>query len=743
MKKTILFGVLFVFCVSLMWSQDTNQDDIKVGLVLSGGGAKGFAHIGVLKVLEEANVRVDYIGGTSMGAIVGALYASGYSAKQLDSIFQVVDFDKLIQDELPRSVKSFYEKEDEERYAVTLPFNNFKLGFPSSISKGQNIYNLLARLLSPVSEVNDFSKLPIPFFCIATNIETGESVKLEKGYLPEAILASGAFPSLFQPVEMDEKVLIDGGVVNNYPIDEVRAMGADIIIGVDVQDGLATREELTSAIGVLLQVNNYRTVNDMVGKKQKTDIYIHPNITDFTVVSFDKGKAIIKNGELAGKEKLEVFKDLAKKQKVKPAKRVCAIQDSIYIQSVSFSGNNRYSRAYLSGKLRIRAGDRISFEDINSGTSNLLATGNFDAIRYKLKPTENQGYQLMLFLQENKDKSFLRFGVHYDDLYKTGALLNITQKNLLQDDDITSFDFIVGDNIRYKFDYYVDKGFYISYGLKSEYNYFTSPVSYDFLEPYIDNPVVGVNKINASVSDITNQLYLQTVLKEEFSISVGVEHRNFRVSTETIVEDDQEQRTYLEKSDYFSVFGNLKLDTYDNKYFPKRGLYFNGDIHFYAFSSDYSGLFDEFTIAKAKMGFATPLTHNLSMNFVSEGGFKIGRTELNTFNFMLGGYGNNFVENLVPFYGYDFVSLGGNSYLKSTITFDYEIFKKNHLMLSANIANVEDYIFDNEKWFKSIDYTGYALGYGIETFLGPAEVKYTYSPDTGEDYWFFSVGYWF
>lgn len=151
----------------------------------------------------------------------------------------------------------------------------------------------MVQLLQPVNHINEFDKLPIPFFCMATDVETGESVRLESGYLPEAILASGAFPSLFEPVEIGERLLIDGGVVNNYPLDELKDKGVDIIIGVDVQDALADRETLTSAPGILLQINNYRTVNDMREKSKKTDIYIHPDISKFNVVSFKEGMEII------------------------------------------------------------------------------------------------------------------------------------------------------------------------------------------------------------------------------------------------------------------------------------------------------------------------------------------------------------------------------------------------------------------------------------------------------------------
>ncbi len=158
----------FIVIVTLMLSnsffaQAELQEDIKVGLVLSGGGAKGFAHIGVLKVIEEAGIRIDYIAGTSMGAIVGGLYASGYNAEELDSIFTAVNFDNIIQDNLPRKAKTFYERDDNERYVISLPFENFKLSLPSSLSKGQNTYNLLAKNLDHVSSINDFRCLKFCF----------------------------------------------------------------------------------------------------------------------------------------------------------------------------------------------------------------------------------------------------------------------------------------------------------------------------------------------------------------------------------------------------------------------------------------------------------------------------------------------------------------------------------------------------------------------------------------------------
>lgn len=751
-NKATIITLLFALLGVVGMAQNTSESKPpKVGLVLSGGGAKGLAHIGALKVIEEAGVKVDYIGGTSMGAIVGALYASGYTSQQLDSIFRSTDFNNLIQDNVPRSAKTFYEKEDSERYALTLPFDNFKVSFPQAISGGQNIYNLLVQLLFHVKDVQDFGKLPIPFMCMATNVETGEEVLLNKGYLPEAIVASGTFPSLFEPAEIDGQLLIDGGVVNNYPINQVKAMGADIIIGVDVQHDLATRESLSSATEILLQINNYRTVNDMKKKSKETDVYIRPDIDAFSVIAFDKGKQIVKSGEEAAKIKLDQLKQIAQSQNVslKPRKNIKLV-DSLTVNRMIIKGNEQFTRGYIKGKLRFNLAEKISFEELRQGMSNLSATGNFSAIRYDLL-SNGLGTDLVLKLKENPTKMFIKMSAHYDDLYKSAALINLTKKNFLMKDDVASFDFILGDHIRYNMQYYQDKGYYWSFGINSRLTDFDSETDFaqiqrNFKVP--DDP--NIQNINLDVTDLTNQVYLQTVLKEEFAFTVGAEHKYLNYSTRTLNQVDSEidisnsnQRTTFEDSNYFSAFSQIKLDTYDDKYFPTKGLFFDGDIHFYAFSSDYNENFSEFAVVKAKFGGVFSPLHNLSINLGAEGGFKLGTSQVASFDFILGGFGNDFVNNFVPFFGYDFLSLPGNSYVKGLGTLDYKFARKHHLLFSANYANVEDDLFRTGDWFEEPSFSGYGIGYGFRSFLGPIQIYYSWSPEISESNVFFSVGYWF
>lgn len=746
MYKVPIYIVILLLFVSLTAKaqEKTFQKEPKIGLVMSGGGAKGFAHIGVLKVLDSLNIKVDYIAGTSMGAIIGSLYASGYTGKQLDSIFKSLDFDDVINDNIPRAAKTFYERDNSEKYAVTLPFEKFKIKLPSALSRGQNVFNLLSKLTLHVTEINDFSKLPIPFFCIATNIETGEGTILDKGNLAQAVAASGAFPSLFQPVIIDDKVYIDGGVANNYPIEALKAKGMDIIIGVDVQDGLADRKDLTTAPDILLQINNYRTINDMVKKAKETDIYIKPDISKFTVISFSEGTNIINSGETAALKKLHDLSVLPKRKHRAKLNLEDVARDSIVINDVNFKGNNRYTRAYILGKLKFKPHTTVSYVDFNRGVNNLVATNNFDIFQYEFHKTPGRkGYDLEATLQETEVKTFLKFGIHYDDLYKSAALVNLTRKRLLFDNDVASFDLGLGDNVRYNFEYFIDQGFYWSIGLRSRYNQFHKNVSAEFYLNAGEEPIQGLNKLEIELRDQTNQFYLQTLFRKDFSFALGAEHKRLKIKSETLNTDQNRGEILFENTDYLSVFGTLKLDSYNNKYFPKDGFYFSGDFHWYLYASDFNKDFTQFSIAKADMGYAFSPLNKLACNIFMQGGFRIGENSPNSLKFALGGYGNNFINNFTSFYGYDYLSVLGNSFVKTTVSLDYEIFKKNHITLAANYANVEDNIFDTGEWFSVPSYSGYAIGYGLETFLGPLEAKYTYSPELKSGIWFFNLGFWF
>jgi NTE family protein len=732
------YVVLFAILFSLnSFSQDKKQDSVrrpKIGLVLSGGGAKGFAHIGVLKVLEEAGIKIDYIGGTSMGSVIGGLYASGYNASQIDSIFKKTNFDELINDYIPRSSKNFYGKKNDELYAIVLPFSNFRVGIPEALSKGMYNYNLLSSLTRNVRHVRDFNKLPTPFLCIGTNIETGEEVLLNKGNLVQAMMASAAFPSLFTPVEIDGKLLVDGGVVNNYPIKEVRNLGADIIIGVDVQDDLLNRKGLKNATRILVQITNMQSIDKMKSKIKDTDVYIKPDIRDYGVISFDKGEEIIRKGEEAAFAVYEKIKSLTDEEHFYKKPKLKVSTDTIEIKKINSDPLDNYTREYIRGKLRFKPGSTITYEDLKTGINNLNATQNFSTISYCLQPEGNQD-NLDLVLQENPTQTFLKLGLHYDGLYKSGILLNLTHKKTFLKNDITSLDIILGDNFRYDFNYYVENGFNISFGFQSRLSQFNRNVTTSISNFDTEN----VNMINVDFLDLTNQAYFQTIFVQKFLMGGGLEYKFLKIDSPTL----SNAENIIERSSYLSVFGYLKYDSFDSKSFPRSGLYFSSSLQTYLASSDYTKQFKPFSIAKAEIAFANKLFKKATFKIGADAGFNIGSDSVPFFNFILGGYGYSKINNFNYFYGYDFLSIAGNSYIKSDVTLDYEIFKKNHVNISANYANLGDDIFTTVDWISMPKYSGYAVGYGLETIIGPIEVKHSWSPEMSKSFTWFSIGFLF
>ena len=730
------FFFLFSFFLTVQKSFSQEQKRPKIGLVLSGGGAKGFAHIGVLKVIEEAGIKIDYIGGTSMGAVIGGLYATGYNAAQIDSIFRSTNFDELLNDFIPRSSKNFYEKRNDELYALVLPFNNFKIGIPEALSKGMYNFNLLSRITRNVRHVKDFNQLPTPFLCIGTNIETGEQVLLNKGNLAQAMLASAAFPSLFSPIEIDGALLVDGGVANNYPIEEVRKLGADIIIGVDVQDDLMDRKELKNATKILVQITNLQSIAKMKNKIVNTDIYINPDIKNYGVISFDKGKEIIRKGEEAAFSVYEKLLIVANKQDAYQKPKLKVATDTLQIEKIKINNLNNFTEDYVVGKLRFKEDSKVSYADLQKGINNINATQNFSAINYSFDPKQNKE-DLNLTLIENPTKTYLKFGLHYDGLYKSGILVNLTHKKTLFKNDIASLDIVLGDNFRYNYDYYVDNGFNLSFGFKSQFNQFNRNVTKELSPQSISD--IGVNTINVDFLDFTNQAYFQSLFAQKFLIGAGAELKFLKIKSETLANTNP----IIDKSSYLSVFGYMKYDSFDNKYFPKKGWYFSSDIQSYLFSSNYTNKFKPFSIFKTEVGIAAQIVKKVTLRFQADAGMAIGQESVSFFNFVLGGYGYNTINNFKHFYGYDFLSVAANSYIKTAATLDYEFYKKNHLNFSANFANLENNLFRTVNWISIPKYSGYAVGYGLETAIGPIEIKHSWSPENPKGYTWFGVGFWF
>jgi NTE family protein len=727
------------FLLLLIWANMTAQEPPKLGLVLSGGGAKGLAHIGVLKVIDSLGIKVDYIAGTSMGAVVGGLYASGYSGKQLEAYVKTADFDALINDRLPRDSKTFYEREMSERYVLALPFNNFKIQLPEAVSRGQNIFNLLTKMTLHVSEIESFVDLPIPFFCVATDIETGESKIFDSGNLSQAISASAAFPTLFQPVEVNGHLYIDGGVVDNYPIDALLARGVDVVIGVDVQNDLVTKEELNSATAIIAQINNYRTQNQMQNLIAKTDLYINPKVQQYSVIDFSSANSILIKGELAAKQSSESLKRIAKQFPLIQNQKPISSRDSIDIKRISIDGAQKFPRSYLLGKMKLKQPKRISLDDLGKGINNLMATNNFQRLFYEFRPY-NEGYELWVSPKVNNESTMVKFAVHYDDLYKSAALVNLTQKQALFKNDVLSLDFILGENIRYNFGYYIDKGFYWSVGLNAKHDSFQSSVDPMTFAPGYEI-LDGVRSILTNVDQFSNEFYVQTLFPKDFKLTLGANHKRLKISSETISEIENDAPLVFINNNLFSFLGRLNFDNLDNKYFPTRGFLFEGSADWYVTGN--SDNFQPFITSHGYFGKTWQISEKLVTTLSTSGGFTIGNDPIKFLNFGLGGNGRNYINNYIPFYGYRPLALIGEDFVKATIQLDYNVFNRHHIKLLANGGHVDSQLWSSGKWATIPSYTGVAAIYAIDTLIGPVEFTYTYSPERSRSLWMVNLGFWF
>ena len=477
-------------------------------------------------------------------------------------------------------------------------------------------------------------------------------------------------------------------------------------------------------------------IEKMDRKRSLTNIYIKPDIKGYSVVSFDNGSEIIKKGTEKAMTYINQLLPLVENNKRQVSK--VFHKDSIYIGEITFNKLENYTRAYILGKLKIRNNTKISHAQLEKGISTLNATQNFSAITYSLEKTQ-KGERLTLNLSENRNNTFLKFGLHYDDLYKSGVLVNYTHKKIITKNDVVSLDVILGDNFRYNFDYYIDNGFYWSFGFNSKLNSFNRNISTDFENGMILTNL-GINSVNIDFTDVTNQAYVQTIFAQKFSFGAGLEFKYLKIESQTL----QNTTPVFDKSDYLSAFGYLKYDSFDQKYFPKKGWSFYGEMKSFLYSSDYTRQFERFSIAKAEAGIVFEPLKKLTIRSQSEVGFAIGERTISFFDFVLGGYGFVPANNFKPFFGYDFLSLAGDSYAKQTASIDYVLYKKHHINFTGNFANVGNRIFEHtEGWLKKPNYTGYAIGYGMESIIGPLEIKHSWSPETGNHFTWFSVGFWF
>ena len=430
----------------------------KLGLTLSGGGAKGLAHIGVLKVLEEEGIEPDFITGTSMGSIIGGLYAIGYTAKDLEDKTKGIPWDDYFNDDVTRNLKPIEDKETSERYQFSFQFANGKIQLPKGFIKGVKLQMLLSELTLPAHDIENFDDFYIPFRCLATNLVTGEGHLFDKGFLPVAMRASAGIPTVFAPIEVDGKMLVDGMLVRNLPVQDVKEMGATHVIAVDVGAPLYEKEELTSLLTVTEQSTGFCMAESTSIQQAISDILIIPELKEYGALDFSQVDSIIQLGEDAARRALPEIRALKKKLNLQhrtPKDRTEKIKfpDTLLINSIELEEKDTRSQTTLLRLLKIQPPETLTVQQLNNRITQVYGSGFFSSIDYHLKRS-GEGYELIIHSKKNSDV-YLKAGGYYDTDINASILINATIRNLLLSGSRLTLDLRVSERPAALFDYLI------------------------------------------------------------------------------------------------------------------------------------------------------------------------------------------------------------------------------------------------------------------------------------------------
>lgn len=441
--------LLFVCCLplqSMAASADKNSYSArpKIGLALSGGGARGAAHVGVLRVLEELHVPVDYIAGTSMGAIVGGLYASGMSPDEIEQALIEMNWEAVLKDNQQRPDRSFRRKLDDRLYLSKLKagVKEGKLRIPTAVIQGQQFNLVLNRLTVDVAQIHDFDQLPIPFRAVATEIATGKEVVLNSGNLATAIRASISVPGVFAGVMIDGKLLVDGGISNNLPVSVVSEMGADIVIAIDISTPLMSQEEIDSALKVATQLTGLLTRNNterQLASLTSRDVLIVPPLgKQVTSADFDKAPLAIEVGEKAARQQQERLRRLAvsrptynssmakqhvateartvtdgilAKREYEKSSQAATQRQGRVVDFIRFDNDSKLSNELLANLLGVSEGEPLDLDKLEEGIGRIYGQGIFESVTYELLHDNGSDGIIIKARKKSWGTNFLQFGL--------------------------------------------------------------------------------------------------------------------------------------------------------------------------------------------------------------------------------------------------------------------------------------------------------------------------------------------
>lgn len=701
------------------------QERPKVGVVLSGGGAKGIAHVGVLKVLEREGIPIDYITGTSMGALVGGLYAIGYTADELDRVARSLDWEFIISDQIRRRDLSFDEKENEGKFFVPMP-DDGRISLPGGVLEGQYVSTTLSRLCFHSLHVKDFYEFPIPFACVAADIEKGEPVVLTKGNLPDALRASMAIPNVFTPVLIDDHILVDGGIFDNLPAKELKKMGADIIIGINVGFKPYSKDELKNSFSKMLEQTMFIHVyQNNQASRELCDILISPDLRDANASSFSMADSLVDYGEEAAMKQIEEIRQL--KQMLDSYGETIPKKDSIAkwgyarIEELEIEGNNIISNSYIRSKLSFEVPGFIGVDAIENSVNNLYYSRYFKTVHYEIYLKENKKV-LKLTLNEVPRQVFY-VGLHYDDDFKSSFNLKSIRHNFLINNDRFSVDLNLGENLRLQTKYLI--------GSRWKQNILFENTISDFnLLQYRNGKKVSP----IDYQEVSFKVETQNSMANFYELGLGVEAEYSRINNILYYNTDN-----IVNYELYNIYGYLQFDTYDRAAFPTTGGAFYSEVK--KFNITNSGFtINGGTEALMKYSRAVRITKRLTFHEHLYAGITLGDSIPISHKFYIGGIGNYF-KGAFPFVGLKLLEKGNRNIAIVRADIQQRLWRKSFISLRMNAAKTSSTLQD--LWTEEKLIFGYGVSYGHLSIVGPIEFSFMYSNYHNNVFTHFNIGYLF
>ena len=768
--KLIKILLVFLFCFGLdLYAQDVPEEKRpKIGVVLSGGGAKGMAHIGVLRAMERAGIRPDYITGTSMGAVIGGLYAIGYSADSLEKIVKSVDWDQVLSNKIPLNYIAYEEKYYYDRYLVNFPIEKFKVMLPNGLIEGQMLSELLSDYTWTAGKYKNFDEFPIPFRCIATDVSTGKQYVFKDGPLAKAMRSSMAIPTAFTSVDVDTTLFVDGGIVNNFPVELVKEMGADIVIGVNVSNaGFDKAKDINNIPGILMQMAMISALEKLPAQMDSCTIYIHPELEGYNTASFSSYNEILEIGDEAGNKFLPEFRALAKELNLTDTiyKGIPIIPAAIVIDNIEINGNILTPDDVILGKLGIEKGDLVTREMVEIGVRSVFGLDNFYKVSYDIESNlESNTYNLILDIKE-KTPATLRASVHYDNTFSAGIVLNLTLRNILFEGTRAVIAGDISENPKVRFDYLKYTGQNRHYAVNAIYDY-----------RLLQLPVYEKGEIVDYANRTQNNFQIKAITTSSLKYSVGIGY-DFNSSVEqSKFSFDLPEGIKQTRINYNSFFVSYLRNSSNNRNFPTSGslteLFLNT-----VFKANYkinlstdTIYLESIPISASELNEAVkqlepsyfiqlyannytikPLARNFQIIPNFSAGFTISDQSVTKFynEFSIGGTQRiNLLDTRL--YGLNFNELFAPNFAQAGLSFQNVFWKNLFLQYGVNVLAYYDYVPITDLASIDWDYlvnNNTLIGYGFvlryKSFIGP--ISFGMSRNTQDSYFrfYFQLGYSF